>query len=77
MPDGLFHLERSLFERIPLEPEEFQVLFWGTPIVFSDTDLADGLLAGDRVRMSFEGLGELENTITAQEPPDQLTRLRK
>jgi len=76
MPAGLFHLERSLFERIPLEPEALQILFWGTPIVFSDADLADGLLAGDRVRMSFEGLGELENMITAHHPPDQLTRLR-
>jgi len=77
MPDGLFHLERSLFERIPLGPEELQILFWGTSIVFSDTDLADGLLAGDRVLLSFEGLGALENIITAYNPPDQLTCLRK
>ncbi len=75
MPDGLFHLERSLFERVPLEPDELQVLYWGTPIVFSDSDLADGLVDGDVVKMTFSGIGELENTVKAWTPPGQLENL--
>ena len=30
MPDGLFHMERMLFSRIPLQPGQFQVLYWFT-----------------------------------------------
>ena len=75
MPDGLFHLERALFERVPLEPDELQVLYWGTPIVFSNADLADGLIHGDVVRMTFSGIGNLENTVRDWLPPGQLTNL--
>jgi 2-dehydro-3-deoxy-D-arabinonate dehydratase len=74
-PDGLFHLERSLFERIPLLPCEMQVFYWGTPIVFSDADLASGLVEGDSVRMSFQGIGKLENPVVAAPKVDQLERL--
>lgn len=76
MPDGLYHLERSLFERIPLCPFELQVLYWGTPIVFSDADLESGLLAGDVVRMTFAGIGSLENPVVDWKAPDQLGRLQ-
>ena len=41
MPDGLLHMERMLFRRLPLEPGQLQVLYWGTPIVFAESDLAD------------------------------------
>ena len=72
MPDGLFHLERSLFSRLPLEPDTLQVLYWGTPIVFSDRDLETGLREGDRVCMAFEGIGPLENRIVPFPEMDQL-----
>ncbi len=72
MPDGLYHLERSLFSRIPLEPNTLQILYWGTPIVFADSDLESGLLKGDNVRMTFEGIGFLENPIVAFPKTDQL-----
>lgn len=75
-PDGLFHLERSLFERIPLQPFEFQVFYWGTPIVFADADLESGLLEGDLVRMTFSGIGELANPIISVSTPSQLARLK-
>lgn len=76
MPDGLFHLERSLFERIPLLAKQLQVLYWGTPIVFSDSDLPSGLLDGDTVRMTFDGIGTLENPVKAWKPPGQLKNLQ-
>ena len=64
MPDGLFHMERSLLSRLPLGPGELLALYWGTPLVFADTDLAAGLLVGDVVRMTFSGgIGVLENEI--------------
>lgn len=72
MPDGLFHLERSLFSRLPLEPDTLQILYWGTPIVFSDRDLETGLREGDRVCMAFEGIGPLENRIVPFPEMDQL-----
>ncbi|MCY3682422.1 MAG: fumarylacetoacetate hydrolase family protein [Gemmatimonadetes bacterium] len=72
MPDGLFHLERSLFSRLPLEPDTLQILYWGTPIVFSDDDLESGLCEGDHVCMTFEGIGPLENPITAFPQTNQL-----
>ena len=75
MPDGLFHLERALFERVPLERDELQVLYWGTPIVFSDADLPNGLIHDDTVRMTFSGIGHLENTVRDWEPPGQLINL--
>lgn len=75
-PDGLFHLERSLFERIPLGPGQLQVFYWGTPIVFADADLPSGLLDGDTVRMTFAGIGALENPVVDWAPPAQLDRLR-
>jgi 2-dehydro-3-deoxy-D-arabinonate dehydratase len=76
MPDGLFHLERSLFERIPLSDQQLQILYWGTPIVFSDADLASGLLDGDKVKMTFSGIGDLENPVKDWTPPGQLNGLR-
>ena len=77
MPDGLFHLERSLFSRLPLEPDTLQILYWGTPIVFSDDDLESGLREGDRVCMTFEGIGPLENPIAAFPQTNQLQWLEK
>ena len=74
-PDGLLHLERSLFSRIPLQPFQLQVFYWGTPIVFSDADLGAGLLDGDVVRMKFAGIGDLENPIQASQETDQLADL--
>jgi len=76
MPEGLFHMERSLFSRIPLAPGQLQAFYWGTPIVFGEADLADGLLVGDLVRMEFSGgIGVLENPIEGQQPSDQLRSL--
>ncbi|NKB68561.1 MAG: hypothetical protein GKR89_15980 [Candidatus Latescibacteria bacterium] len=77
MPDGLFHMERMLFSRIPLEAQRLQAFYWGTPIVFAESDLTDGLLAGDVMRLSFSGgIGVLENEVVAQVESDQLTLLR-
>ena len=76
-PDGLFHLERSLFERIPLEHNQLQIFYWGTPIVFADTDLADGLIDGDLVRMTFQGIGTLKNPIVSIPKPTQLDNLQR
>ena len=75
MPDGLLHLERSLFNRLPLRNNVMQVLYWGTPIVFSNEDLKDGLQENDIVRMSFEGLGILENRIDTFPDIDQMRGL--
>ena len=77
MPDGLFHLERSLFSRIPLEPDTLLVFYWGTPIVFAESDLERGLCVGDVVRMTFEGIGPLENPIVPFPETDQLRWLAK
>ncbi len=74
-PDGLLHLERALFERIPLQQNQLQVFYWGTPIVFSEADLESGLLAGDTVRMTFARIGALENPIVQIPPTGQLARL--
>lgn len=66
MPDGLYHLERSLFGRLPLKADTLQIFYWGTPIVFAEGDLKNGLQEGDTVRMRFGGgIGTLENTICA------------
>ena len=63
-PDGLYHLERSLFGRLPLMPGVLQILYWGTPIVFAEEDLEDGLQEDDTVRLVFGGgIGALENPI--------------
>jgi len=68
MPDGLLHMERMLFRRIPLRPGQMQVLYWGTPIVFAEADLPNGLQVGDVVRMTFSGgIGVLETSIVPQE----------
>ena len=63
MPDGRFHLERSLFSRLLLQKKTLQLLYWGTPIVFSEADLPDGLQVNDTVLMSFGGIGDLRNSI--------------
>jgi hypothetical protein len=76
MQEGRFHLERSLFERLPLLENELQVLYWGTPIVFGEVDLKDGLQVGDRVQMSFSGgIGEVENPIVPFPENSQLEAL--
>lgn len=76
MPDRLFHLERMLFSRLPLRPGQLQVLYWGTPIVFSEADLPGGLLVGDVMRLSFGGgIGILENPIAALPVVDQFQDL--
>ena len=78
MPEGLFHMERSLFSRIPLAQGQLQALYWGTPIVFGDADLGDGLQVGDLVRMEFSGgIGALENPIAGQPVSDQLRSLAR
>ena len=76
MPDGLFHMERSLFSRIPLLARQLQVLYWGTPIVFSEDDLSGGLILGDLVRMTFSGIGMLENSIADLRETNQLASLK-
>jgi len=76
MPDGLLHLERSLFSRLPLPLGTLQLFYWGTPIVFAEGDLEEGLLVGDVVSLSFGGgIGELVNTVVAPEAVDQLRGL--
>ena len=77
-PDGLFHLEWSLFSRLPLPNGVLQLLYWGTPIVFSDEDLRDGLLEGDWVRMTFGGgIGLLETPVVPFPQVNQLGKLQK
>jgi hypothetical protein len=76
MPDGLLHMERMLFRRLPLEPGQLQVLYWGTPIVFAEADLASGLQVGDVVRLAFSGgIGVLENSIVPLPETSQLADL--
>ena len=76
MPDGLLHMERTLFRRLPLEPRQLQALYWGTPIVFAEADLADGLQDGDLVRMTFSGgIGTLVNEIVPLPETAQLGSL--
>ncbi|MFT5366516.1 MAG: 2-dehydro-3-deoxy-D-arabinonate dehydratase [Candidatus Latescibacterota bacterium] len=72
MPDGLYHLEKSLFSRIPLEPNTLLVFYWGTPIVFAENDLEGGLIVGDTVTMTFEGIGPISNPIVPFPKIDQL-----
>jgi hypothetical protein len=73
MPDRLFHMERSLFSRLALPPRQLQAIYWGTPVVFAEKDLAAGLQVGDVVRMSFSGgIGVLENDIAALPETAQL-----
>lgn len=71
-PDGLYHLEKSLFSRIPLEPNTLLVFYWGTPIVFAESDLESGLLVGDTVTMTFEGIGPISNPIVPFPETNQL-----
>jgi hypothetical protein len=73
MPEGLFHMERTLLSRVPLEPGMLLALFWGTPIVFSEADLSDGLQVGDELCLRFSGgIGQLRNRIVAPQTIDQL-----
>ena len=74
MPDRLLHMERTLFSRIPLQPDQLQALYWGTPLVFAEADLKDGLQDGDSVRMSFSGIGVLENPVTPLASTGQLSQ---
>lgn len=76
MPDGLLHMERMLFRRLPLEPGQLQVLYWGTPIVFGESDLASGLQSGDVAKLTFSGgIGTLENPIVPLPETTQLADL--
>ncbi|MFH1571621.1 MAG: fumarylacetoacetate hydrolase family protein [Gemmatimonadota bacterium] len=77
MPDGLYHMEQMLFRRLPLGAGQLQALYWGTPIVFAEADLAGGLKAGDVVRMTFSGgIGTLETPVVALGQTAQLAGLR-
>ena len=77
MPDQLLHLERHLFNRIPLEPRMLLAFYWGTPIVFTEADLSDGLQDGDVTRLAFPGgIGVLENPVVPLAETDQLQRLQ-
>jgi len=76
MPDGLLHMELTLFRRLPLEPGQLQALYWGTPIVFGEADLASGLLVGDVTKLMFSGgIGTLENSIVPLPQTSQLADL--
>ena len=76
MPDELLHLERHLFNRIPLEPRMLLAFYWGTPIVFSEADFADGIQVGDVMRLEFSGgIGVLENPVVALAETGQLAEL--
>ena len=77
MPDGLYHLEKSLFSRIPLSPETLLVLYWGTPIVFGEQDLAGGLQTGDTVSMTFANIGHFSNCIEPFPKHNQLEWLER
>ena len=77
MPDQLLHLERHLFSRIPLEPRMLLAFYWGTPIVFAEADLSDGLQDGDVMRLAFSGgIGVLENPVVPLAETDQLQGLQ-
>jgi fumarylacetoacetate (FAA) hydrolase family protein len=77
MPDQLLHLERHLFNRIPLEPRMLLAFYWGTPIVFTEADLSDGLQDGDVMRLAFPGgIGVLENPVVPLAETDQLQGLQ-
>ena len=76
MPDSLLHLERHLFRRIPLEARSLLAFYWGTPIVFAEADLSDGVQVGDVMRLEFSGgIGQLENAVVALEETGQLAGL--
>tara|TARA_B100000902_G_scaffold122956_1_gene122981 strand:+ start:1146 stop:2180 length:1035 start_codon:yes stop_codon:yes gene_type:complete len=76
MPDNLLHLERHLFRRIMLEPRNLLAFFWGTPIVFSEEDMSDGLQVGDVMKLEFSGgIGTLENEVVALPKTNQLEQL--
>lgn len=76
MPDNLLHLERHLFRRIMLEPRNLLAFFWGTPIVFSEEDMSDGLQVGDVMKLEFSGgIGTLENEVAALPKTTQLEQL--
>ncbi len=77
MPDRLFHLEKMLFNRVPLRPGQLQILYWGTPIVFGENDFPKGLQAGDVMRLTFSGgIGTLENPVIELPVVDQLRALK-
>ena len=76
MPDNLLHLERHLLRRIQLEARSLLAFYWGTPIVFSEADLSDGVQVGDVMRLAFSGgIGQLENAVVALEETGQLAGL--
>ncbi len=76
MPDSLLHLERHLFRRIPLEERMLLAFYWGTPIVFAEADLSDGMQVGDVMRLEFSGgIGTLENGVVALAETGQLAGL--
>lgn len=66
-------MERALFTRFPLREGQLQALFWGTPLVFDESDLERGLLPGDVVRIRLGGgIGQLENPVIAQDATSQM-----
>ena len=76
MPNSLLHLERHLFRRIQMEARSLLAFYWGTPIVFSEADLSDGVQIGDVMRLAFSGgIGQLENAVVALEETGQLAGL--
>ena len=71
--DGPAQMERALFTRFPLREGQLQALFWGTPLVFDESDLKRGLLPGDVVRIRLGGgIGQLENPVIAQDATSQM-----
>ena len=59
-----------------LEPRTLLSFFWGTPIVFSEVDMSDGLQVGDVMKLEFSGgIGTLENEVAALPKTKQLEQL--
>jgi hypothetical protein len=59
-------------------PGQLQAFYWGTPIVFGESDLSNGLAVGDLMRLNFSGgIGTLENTVIALPQTGQLDRLSR
>ena len=58
-----------------LEPRLLS-FFWGTPIVFSEEDMSDGLQVGDVMKLEFSGgIGTLENEVIALPNTNQLDQI--
>jgi len=54
-----------------------EVLYWGTPIVFAEKDLPNGLQNDEVKRLTFSGgIGTLENSLVELAVKDQLRLLK-